>query len=339
MEFKMNPDGSMTPIEGPAGPQGAAAPGTQQETQPGQLHMDPDAMPAPSAAGGSLIKDSNTADFMQDVIEASMQVPIIVDFWAPWCGPCKQLGPALEKAVTQAGGLVRMVKINVDENQELAAQLRVQSIPAVFAFKDGRPIDGFAGSVAESQIKSFIDRLLGDAKPPMEQALDAAKEMLEAGTPDEALALYQQIQAEVPDNEVAIAGVIRASLAIGDREAADKIIAALPMELKNKPEIAAAVSAVELDEAAEGAGDISPLRQKVDADPKNPEARFDLAMGLFAVGQHELAIDEFLELIRMNRSWNEEAGRVQLLKVFDTLGPTHELTVAGRKRLSSILFS
>jgi putative thioredoxin len=301
--------------------------------------MDPDAMPAPSAAGGSLIKDSNTADFMQDVIEASMQVPIIVDFWAPWCGPCKQLGPALEKAVTQAGGLVRMVKINVDENQELAAQLRVQSIPAVFAFKDGRPIDGFAGSVTESQIKSFIDRLLGDAKPPMEQALDAAKEMLEAGTADEALALYQQIQAEVPDSEVAIAGVIRASLAIGDREAADKIIAALPMELKNRPEIAAAVSAVELDEAAEGAGDISPLRQKVDADPKNPEARFDLAMGLFAVGQHELAIDEFLELIRMNRSWNEEAGRVQLLKVFDTLGPTHELTVAGRKRLSSILFS
>ena len=339
MEFKMNPDGSLTPIEGPAGPQGTATPGPQQETQPGQLHMAPDAMPAPSAAGGPLIKESNTADFMQDVIEASAQVPIIVDFWAPWCGPCKQLGPALEKAVTQAGGLVRMVKINVDENQELAAQLRVQSIPAVFAFKDGRPIDGFAGSVAESQIKSFIDRLLGDAKPPMEQALDAAKEMLEAGTPDEALALYQQIQTEVPDNEVAIAGVIRASLAIGDREAADKIIATLPMELKNKPEIAAAVSAVELDAATEGAGDISPLRQKVDADPKNPEARFDLAMGLFAVGQHELAIDEFLELIRMNRSWNEEAGRVQLLKVFDTLGPTHELTVAGRKRLSSILFS
>ena len=339
MEFKMNPDGSMIPIEVPAGPQDAATPGPQQEKQSGQLHMDPDAIPAPSVADGSLIKDSNTADFMQDVIEASMHVPIIVDFWAPWCGPCKQLGPALEKAVTQAGGLVRMVKINVDENQELAAQLRVQSIPAVFAFKDGRPIDGFAGSVAESQIKSFIDRLLGDAKPPMEQALDAAKEMLEAGTADEALALYQQIQTEAPDNEVAIAGVIRASLAIGDRKAADKIIDALPMELKNKPEIAAAMSAVELDEAAESAGDISPLRQKVDADPKNSEARFDLAMGLFAVGHHELAIDEFLELIRMNRSWNEEAGRVQLLKVFDTLGPTHELTVAGRKRLSSILFS
>ena len=285
------------------------------------------------------IFDVDESNFEELVIKESENRVVVVDFWAPWCGPCKQLGPALEKAVTQAGGLVRMVKINVDENQELAAQLRVQSIPAVFAFKDGRPIDGFAGSVAESQIKSFIDRLLGDAKPPMEQALDAAKEMLEAGTPDEALALYQQIQAEVPDNEVAIAGVIRASLAIGDREAADKIIAALPMELKNKPEIAAAVSAVELDAATEGAGDISPLRQKVDADPKNPEARFDLAMGFVAVGQHELAIDEFLELIRMNRSWNEEAGRVQLLKVFDTLGPTHELTVAGRKRLSSILFS
>ena len=339
MEFKMNPDGSMTPIEGPPVPQDTAAPRPQSELQSSELHVGPDTTPVPIGADGSLIKDSNTADFMQDVIEASVQVPIIVDFWAPWCGPCKQLGPALEKAVTEAGGLVRMVKINVDENQELAAQLRVQSIPAVFAFKDGRPIDGFAGSVPESQIKSFVDRLLGGAKPPLEQALDAAREMLEAGTADEALVLYQQIQAEAPDNEMAVAGVIRASLAIGDREAADAIIATLPFELRNKPEIAAALSAVELDEATKDAGDIFPLREKVDADPKNPEARFDLAMGLCSVGQHELAIDEFLELIRMNRSWNEEAGRIQLLKVFDTLGPTHELTVAGRKRLSSILFS
>ena len=170
MEFKMNPDGSMTPIEGGVSPQDAAgAPEAQPGSQSGQLHMDPGAMPDPNSGGGSLIKDSNTTDFMQDVIEASMQVPVIVDFWAPWCGPCKQLGPALEKAVTQAGGLVRMVKINVDENQELAAQLRVQSIPAVFAFKDGRPIDGFAGAVADSQIKSFIDRLLDGAKPPLEQ--------------------------------------------------------------------------------------------------------------------------------------------------------------------------
>ncbi len=340
MEFKMNPDGSMTPIEGGTGPQDiVGAPEAQPGQQPGQLQMNPGAMPATSVGGGSLIKESNTTDFMQDVIEASMQVPVIVDFWAPWCGPCKQLGPALEKAVTQAGGLVRMVKINVDDNQELAAQLRVQSIPAVFAFKGGRPIDGFAGAVADSQIKSFIDRLLDGAKPPLEQTLDAAKELLEAGTAEEALALYQQIQTEAPDNEAAIAGVIRASLAVGDRQAVDEIIAALPLELKNKAEIAAALSAVELDEAAESAGDIAPLRQQVDADPKNLEARLNLAMGLFAAGQHEVAIDEFLELIRINRSWNEEAGRVQLLKVFDTLGPTHEMTVAGRKRLSSILFS
>ena len=340
MEFKMNPDGSMTPIEGGVSPQEAAgAPKGQPGSQSGQLQMDPGAMTAPNPERGSLIKESNTTDFMQDVIEASMQVPVIVDFWAPWCGPCKQLGPALEKAVTQAGGLVRMVKINVDENQELAAQLRVQSIPAVFAFKDGRPIDGFAGAVPDSQIKSFIDRLLDGAKPPLEQTLDAAKELLEAGTAEEALTLYKQIQTEVPDNEEAIAGVIRSSLAVGDRPAVDEIIAALPLELKNRPEIAAALSAVELDEAAKSAGDILPLRQKLDADPNNPEARFDLAMGLFAAGQHETAVDEFLELIRINRSWNEEAGRVQLLKVFDTLGPTHELTVAGRKRLSSILFS
>ena len=338
MEFKMNPDGSMTPIDGDAVSQADAAQHAAGP-QPAQLHVENDAMPTSSSEAGLLIKDSDTAGFMEDVIEVSMQTPVIVDFWADWCGPCKQLGPALEKAVTQAGGLVRMVKINVDENQDLAAQLRVQSIPAVFAFKDGRPVDGFAGALPDSQIKSFIDRLLDGAKSPLDQALDTAQDLLNAGSAEEALALYQQIQAEAPDNNTVIAGVIRATLATGDRAAVDEIVAALPAELKSKSEIAAALSAVELKQVAEEAGDVEPLRAAVDADPKDPQARFDLAVGLFAAGQLERAIDEFLELIRMNRSWNDEAGRVQLLKVFDTLGPTHELTVNGRKRLSSILFS
>ncbi|MEK9725332.1 MAG: thioredoxin, partial [Rhodospirillaceae bacterium] len=299
----------------------------------------PAAAAPPPAGGGAVIKDSDTSNFMKDVIEASMQVPVIVDFWAPWCGPCKQLGPMLEKAVTQAGGLVRLVKVNVDENQELAAQLRVQSIPAVFAFQNGRPVDGFAGALPESQIKSFIDRLLGGAKPPLEQALEAAAEMLDAGQAEDALALYSQIQAEAPDSAAAIAGILRAHLALGNHESVDEIVAALPADLKTKSEVAAALSAVELAQAAETAGDVAPLRERVDAEPKNPEARYDLAIALIAGNQHEAAINELLELVRINRAWNEEAGRVQLIKVFDTLGPTHPLTVAGRKRLSSVLFS
>ena len=341
MAFKINPDGSMVPVETvETANQGTSETVQKLEPASDKLQVEPsNVAPMSAAITNDFIKDSDTTNFMQDVIETSMQVPVVVDFWAPWCGPCKQLGPALEKAVIQAGGLVRMVKINVDENQDLASQLRVQSIPAVFAFKDGRPIDGFSGSLPESQIKSFIDRLLGDAKPPLEQALDAAKEMLEAGVPDEALAVYRQVQNEVPDNDTATAGIIRSLLALGDRQAIDEIIEALSAELKARPEISAAISAVELNQASDSAGDTELLREQVAAEPKNPEHRFDLAMSLFASGQHSNAIDEFLELIVINRNWNEEAGRVQLLKVFDTLGPTHELTISGRKRLSAILFS
>ena len=344
MQFTMNPDGTMVPADG-AGEtqQGSQQPQGQSQGQPaagGGVQLG-GGTPAPDGGvpGGPLIKESNSADFVQDVIEMSMNVPVIVDFWAPWCGPCKTLGPALEKIVTQAGGLVRMVKVNVDENQELAGQLRVQSIPAVFAFKDGRPVDGFTGAVPESQIKSFVERLLGGAKPPLEQALESAKELLDNGQEADALALYKQIQAEVPDNEAALAGVIRATLASGDHAAAMEIVAALPDELKSKSEIAAAISAVELSQQTEDTGDIAPLKDAVDANPADHQARYDYAMALYGAGQNELALDELLELIRRDRAWNEEAGRVQLLKIFDALGPTDPLTVGGRKRLSSILFS
>ena len=337
----MNPDGSMTPVQTNASSdKGSGEPGTISDST--NVNLESQNGGAPLGAGfvsNELIKDTDTANFMQDVIEASMQVPVIVDFWAPWCGPCKQLGPILEKMVQQAGGLIRMVKINVDENQELAGQLRVQSIPAVFAFKDGQPVDGFSGAVPESQIRSFIDRILGDAKPPLEQALEAAKEMLETGNAEAALELYRQIQTEAPENEAATAGIIRSFLTLNNREAIDEIIESLGPDMKSQPEVAAAISAAELNEAAGSATDTSPLRQRVDAEPGDPEARFNLAMGLFANGQTEDAIDEFLELVKINQQWNDQAGRVQLLKVFDTLGPTHELTITGRKRLSAILFS
>ena len=341
MAFKMNPDGSMTPVQTHSS-SGRGSEDAGEVSDPANVSLRNQNSEMPLVAegvSGELVKDTDTANFMQDVIEASMQVPVIVDFWAPWCGPCKQLGPILEKMVQQAGGLIRMVKVNVDENQELAGQLRVQSIPAVFAFKDGRPIDGFSGAVPESQIKTFIGRILGDEKSPLDQALDSAAQMLEDGNAEEALQLYRQIEAEAPENETATAGIIRSLLKLNNRDAVDEIIKALSPEMKVRPDVAAAISTAELNEAAGSARDIGPLRQKVASEPRNLEARFNLAMGLVANGQPEDAVEEFLELLKINQKWNDEAGRLQLLKVFDTLGPTHELTITGRKRLSSILFS
>ncbi len=338
MEFKLNPDGSLAPQAGDAAMPGQ--PGQPGNAERPQVIMDGDAPKSPgAAAGGEVIKDSDTANFMVDVIEASMQVPVLVDFWAPWCGPCKQLGPMLEKLVRQAAGMIRLVKVNVDENQEIAAQLRVQSIPMVYAFKDGRPVDAFTGALPESQLKTFIDRLLDGAKPPLDAALDEAARLLEAGDAEQALALYRQIQAEDPENDSALAGVIRASLALGDTDAVSQIIAALPPELAAKGEVAAAISAFELTEQANAAGDVAELAAKVEADPADHQARLDYAVALMAHQRHEDAIDQLIESIRRNRTWNDEAARKQLLKLFEALGPMHELTQSGRRLLSSVLFS
>lgn len=337
MEFKLNPDGSLAPTAGAAAPQ--AGDRQPPEARPQVIMEGASAQPAPAQGKAGVIKDSDTANFMADVIEASMQVPVLVDFWAPWCGPCKQLGPTLEKLVRQAGGMVRLVKINVDENQEIAAQLRVQSIPMVYAFKGGRPVDAFTGALPESQLKMFIERLMGGAKPPIDAALDQAAELLEQGQADQALALYRQIQAEDPENDRAIAGIIRASLAVGDVQSVSEIIAALPPELAAKGEIQAAISAFELTQQASEAGDVAELAAKVEADPADHQARLDYAVALVAHQRHEEAMDQLIESIRRNRTWNDEAARKQLLKLFEALGPTHELTVSGRRRLSSVLFS
>lgn len=344
MEFVMNPDGSMSPKEDPQDTQ-PQAPGAAQQTAPAPgIVLDPqspegfDAKPV-GGSGGDLIKESDTNSFMADVIEASAHVPVIVDFWAPWCGPCKQLGPLMEKLVREAGGTVKMVKINVDENQELAAQMRVQSIPAVYAFKDGQPVDGFTGAVPESQLKTFIGKLTDGAKGSLDQLLDQADSLLESDDPLEALALYGQAQQESPENERAVAGMIRAAVAADETDTARDMIEGLPDAWKMKSLIAAAISMFELDQVADDAGDTADLQAKVDANPKDLQARLDLALGLYAAKQNQQAIDELLEIVRLNKDWNDGAARENLIKIFDALGPTHELTKSGRRSLSSVLFS
>lgn len=319
MAFILNPDGSTSP-----------KPETGAQPQKAKV---------PAGADGALIKDSDIRGFVKDVIEASMQVPVIVDFWASWCGPCKQLTPVLEKLVSQAGGLVRLVKINADENPDLCAQMRVQSLPTVYAFKGGQPVDAFMGALPESQVKAFIERLTGGAKAPLDMALEEAQQALDGGDAQLALDIFKEVQAQDQANPAAIAGILRAQVALGQLDDAQAIIDSLPANLRAKAEIDAAASALQLARELGDTGDPQELRAQVEADPKNPQARFDLAQALFARGDAEGAIDQLLELVRRNRAWNDEAARKQLVKIFDTLGGAHELTVSGRRRLSSVLFS
>jgi len=318
-----------------------ATPGTAQTAPAARpaLDLGPGATPGP--APDDWIKDSDAAHFVQDVIEVSGQTPVIVDFWAPWCGPCKTLGPLLEKWVKRSGGLVKMVKINVDENQNLASQLRVQSVPTVFAFKDGRPVDAFAGAVPESQIQSFIGKLIGDAKPPIEASLDQAQAALKAGEGAVAEEIFSAVLTQDATITVALGGLVRAIAQQGDFARARDYLASFDAKTLASPDIQQAISALDL---AEQGADNDPdktaqLQTIVDRKPKDFEARFALAQALFADGEPSGAIDNLLELVRMDRTWNEDAARKQLIKIFDTLGPTDPLTLDARKRLSAILFS
>jgi len=294
----------------------------------------------PSAAG-DVIKESDTDHFVQDVIEMSQQTPVIVDFWAPWCGPCKTLGPMLEKLVKRAGGLIKMVKVNVDDNQGLAGQLRVQSVPTVFAFKEGRPVDAFAGALPESQIQAFIDKLIGDAKPPIEAAMEQAHAALKSGDAVAAENMFTAVLSQDTSFVPAFAGIVRAIAAQGEFERAREMLASLDAKTLANSEVQQAVSALDLAEEGSGAdpSQIQDLQAAVDRKPKDPEARFALAQALFTLGHHDAAVDNLLELVRIDRKWNEQAGRKQLIKIFDTLGPTDPLTIDARKRLSAVLFS
>jgi len=301
--------------------------------------IDPQASAATAAPSNDVIKDSDTRSFAADVVEASMQTPIIVDFWAPWCGPCKQLGPMLEKLVRQAGGLVRLVKINIDENKELAAQLRVQSVPMVYAFVGGRPVDGFVGAQPESKLRAFVNQLTGGAHAPLDDALEQAQAALDSGDPQGALAIFSQILAEDSTNPKAVAGLIRSCVAAGDIASAREVVNGLTAELKSVAEVASAIAAIELAEQGGSSDSLAGLQDAVAKDPDNHQARFDLAVALYGANRPEDAVDELLELVRRERDWNEDAARKQLVKIFDAVGPTHPLTVASRRRLSSLLFS
>jgi putative thioredoxin len=293
-----------------------------------------------SPAHGEHVKEITEATFMQDVVEVSKEVPVIVDFWAPWCGPCRTLGPALEAAVGAAGGKVKMVKVNVDENQQIAAQLRIQSIPTVYAFYDGQPVDGFQGALPQSQVNAFVDKMAALASEgPLAAAIASAEEMLEAGAHEEAAQVFAAIIEEDPKQAGAWAGLARTKLAMGEADEAEAILNGAPIEVAHSPEVEAAHAQIALARQAAEAGPVEELRARVAADPADHQARFDLAKALHATGDVQGAVDELLELFRRDREWNEGAAKAQLFTIFDALPANDPIVLAGRRKLSSMLFA
>ncbi len=288
----------------------------------------------------ALIKDSSTAGFARDVIEASKSALVLVDFWAAWCGPCRTLGPILEKVVKAYGGKVRLVKIDTDEHQALAGQLRIQSLPTVYAFKDGKPLDGFMGALPESQVRAFIDRMLGDnAGDTLEEAMAAAEEAMASGDLQAAAEIYAAVLQEDQLNPAALAGLAKCYLKSGDLDRAEQTIALVPPDKRNTSTVEAVRAALGLARKSDEAGDAAELEARLATNPNDHQTRFDLAIALAAKGFKSEAVDHLVNIVRRQRTWNEEAARKQLVQFFEAWGPKDPVTLEGRRKLSSVLFS
>ena len=295
-----------------------------------------------AAAADTTPIDVNMDNFMAEVIDGSATMPIVVQFWAPWCGPCKQLGPLLEKVVAAAKGKVKMVRINIDENQQIAQQMRVQSVPTVYGFFNGQPVDGFAGAQPESTLKQFIDKLVaaGGSGPDVAAMVEAANSLLETQDYDNAMAQYHEIMAADPESPDGLAGMIRCMIGMKDIDGAREIVDQLDDEFRDKPAMVIAINSLELAEKAAGAaGGLAQARAAVDADPNDLAARQELALALFATGEQAESMEQLLESIRIDRAWNDAAARMQLLEFFKTLGPANRDVMAARRKLSTLLFA
>ena len=291
-------------------------------------------------AGADIIKDVTDQTFMADVVEASREVPVIVDFWAPWCGPCKTLGPQLEAAVQAKKGAVRMAKVNIDENQMISGQLQVQSIPTVYAFWQGQPVDGFQGALSQGDVQRFVEKiaaLAGDGG--LGEALEAAEEMLAQGAVADAAQTFAAILGEEPENAAAMGGLARAHIAMGDLDTAEALLNNAAPAIAPASEIEAARAQIALARQADEAGPLAELQSAVAANPDDLQVRFDYAKALYAAGQAEAAIEELLDLFRRDREWNDGAAKAQLFTIFDALKPTDPLVQKGRRRLSSMIFA
>ena len=297
-------------------------------------------MAPPAAADAGLVRDTTTQGFRQDVISESVTQPVLVDFWAPWCGPCKQLTPVIEKAVKAAGGKVKLVKMNIDEHPQIAGQLGIQSIPAVIAFSKGQPVDGFMGAVPEGQIKQFIEKLVGPVGPgPVVEMIEAAGAAAAAGDPASAMELYAAVLTQEPANLPAIAGMAKLQFDMGDLEAAKQILALAPEDKAGDAALNGVRAAIELAEQAAALGDVNGLMKAVEANPKDYQARFDLALALNAHNRRDEAVDQLIAIVKADRKWNDDGARKQIVQFFEAWGPMDDAAISGRRKLSTVLFS